>query len=637
MDNEVKKDNGKAIAFGTILILSVLMLPMLIAIFIARFLNTLRVKRVKREGGKRRNLIIFISFAIFIAVSFLLLYFLGAKSSVDNIDWYYPFIPVATEVIAIIQIIQGNVDIATTLLFVLWSSLPVSFAIFGLIVLIRENVKASYTKDIETFNGKLNRDEVSVDPSKLTLFRTIMFFICSIDPKGLKGRHLTPKEWEKTRKTSVMLDDNYGIPVKSLKTHLAIIGTTGSGKTETMYKFIRDAIRREKPVIFVDGKGDKGNIFRLRKMAKDEGRNFVCFALNSAEITSEDGKETIKPSAYNPFASTNPGIMVDGIMALFEYSEEHYKAGARVYMDVMIQTLLALDIKISWEVMMEHLNIFRLKDRLKERYNIGGETKDGEKEEGDGGSFGGAGSSSTPEQKQKEQAYNIDLGQITSIDEKAVSGFTSRMGMFYNSTKDTIKGDGFELKEILEKNTVAIFSLNSLDYPEQATAIGKLILNNVKASAEINSGLNKQTLIALDEFNVFADENIIDILNKTRSKGMEVILAFQSISDLSNISEDFKNQVIENTNNKIIHATNDPDGAEYLSKVLGTHKKIKKTFAEESDGLTGGTSTRVVDEFSAHPNMLKTLKQGECFAKYIQEDGSKITTPLIKVQLYLDK
>ena len=610
----------------------VLMLPVLFGLLIAKGFNNLRLSRITKEKKLWVNLILLGVYISLTTIAFVLLYFLGNQSSVNKITWYWPFIPFATEVLSTIQILHGGVDVVTTLLFVLWGMLPTALFIFVILILGRDSVIGSYSREVAAFEKKMAKDIVSEDPSKLSPGRKVSFFIFSVQQDKITSKHLSDKEWTKERKTSVMLDANYGIPVKSLTTHLAIVGTTGSGKTETMYKFIRDAIRRKKPVIFVDGKGDKGNIFRLRKMAEESKRDFHCFSLNASEIVSDDGTEKITPVPYNPFASKNAGMLVDGIMALFDYSEEHYKAGARVYMDIMIQTLVALELKISWESIMKNLNIYNLKDNLKLRYGLEKEEEQKEKET----TFGTA-KEATNEEKENKRKYDIDVQQLNSIDDKAISGFSSRVGMFYNSTKETIKGEGFELEKVISDDAVVIFSLNSLDYQEQATAIGKLIVNNIKASAEANSTMNKQTLIALDEFNVFADENIIDILNKTRSKGMEVILAFQSISDLSKVSDDFLKQVIENTNNKIVHATNDPDGAEYLAKVLGTKKKVKKTYAEESDGLSGGASTRVVDEFVAHPNELKSLKQGECFVKYIDAKGNKVTTPKIKIERYLDK
>lgn len=244
-------------------------------------------------------------------------------------------------------------------------------------------------------------------------------------------------------------------------------------------------------------------------------------------------------------------------------------------------------------------------------------------------------SAPTIQEAKKRKAFSIDLQQIENIDHKSIAGFISRIGMFYNTTRETITEDGFTLEDVFKENGVVIFSLNSLDYQEQASAIGRLIVNNIKASAEINASLGKKTTIALDEFNVFADNNVIDILNKTRSKGYELILAFQSIADLKKVSDDFMLQVIENTNSKIIHRTNDPEGAEYLASVLGTSKTHKKTYVAEDEETTGKQSVRVVDTYIAHPNELKNLKVGEAFAKYTNEDGTLFTTPH-KIKIKLD-
>lgn len=206
--------------------------------------------------------------------------------------------------------------------------------------------KRFYLEAIAMYEKKLQADEVVADPRKnVSVMSHLIFFMLVLDRKRIEKTTLELHQIVELNKNRVMLDDHYGIPRKYLDRHLAILGTTGSGKTETTFKFLEDSIKNDKPTIMVDGKGDVGNIFRLKALADKYNKPFKVFTLSGREL--KDKGVVIQPSAYNPFSTDNEGILVDSIMSLFNYSEEHYKAGARVYMDLLIKSLLETKTSVS--------------------------------------------------------------------------------------------------------------------------------------------------------------------------------------------------------------------------------------------------------------------------------------------------
>ena len=632
-DKVVKKDNaGDMFFMGVSFVFTILVFPMVLGILVGRGFNSIVINKSFSKAKVKWKMWLKLGFLMaFLLVSILIPLFLGGFSS-STISLYDWVVPVALEGKILLSLISGeHVDVIAILSTFPLLSIIVGVWVFPILYLLRPVIKRHYLEAIAYYNKKLENDEVGVDPSKdVSMGSHLLFFIVGLHRSTVEQVTLTESERGAMKKTHIMLDRRYGIPRKGLKQHLAILGTTGSGKTETTFKFITDSVVHNKPTILVDGKGDIDNIFRAREIAVKNKKPFYVFTLDGRTL-SKEGEEDIKPNTYNPFASDNEGILVDGLMALFDYSEEHYKAGARVYMDIMIKTMLVTKTPVSWDNIIYYLDKFKLIELLKSRYEIDKTPEEKEIKEGKISLT----KANTGKDTKNWKYYTIDIQQLNNIDPKAIGGFSSRIGMFYNTTRETITADGFTLEDTFKTNGVVIFSLNSLDYQEQATAIGKLIVNNIKANAEINAKLKKQTTIALDEFNVFANENIIDILNKTRSKGYEVILSFQSLDDLTKISESFKNQVIENTNSKIIHRTNDPDGADYLASVLGTKKKHKKTYVAMDEETTGGQSVRVVDEYIAHPNVIKNLKVGEAFAKYTLPSGELFVTPH-KIKILLE-
>lgn len=67
---------------------------------------------------------------------------------------------------------------------------------------------------------------------------------------------------------------------KALKQHMAIIGTTGSGKTETAKHFLLDQFEQNQPTIYIDGKGDQGLKKDLKKFCETTGQKFYVFTID---------------------------------------------------------------------------------------------------------------------------------------------------------------------------------------------------------------------------------------------------------------------------------------------------------------------------------------------------------------------
>lgn len=110
------------------------------------------------------------------------------------------------------------------------------------------------------------------------------------------------------------------VPHSILKKHVCLVGTTGSGKTNTLYYFIVNAIYNSKPAIYIDGKGDCANIQRFKTFAKN------------AKIITMDGT-----TGYNPFATGTPTELTDKIISMFDWTEEHYKLGASRFIQLLLR------------------------------------------------------------------------------------------------------------------------------------------------------------------------------------------------------------------------------------------------------------------------------------------------------------
>jgi len=156
--------------------------------------------------------------------------------------------------------------------------------------------------------------------------------------------------------------------------------------------------------------------------------------------------------------------------------------------------------------------------------------------------------------------------------------------------------------------------------------MGKVMLQDVQQEGSLRQvfreSRNQTTFsVTVDEFYNFADESIVDSLNKLRDANLHFTLAHQSIADLELVSKEFSTAVWDNTRTKFILNQDNPELCEKVSKSIGTHQVIEKTVRQQQGALftsltTGDASTKLVETFRLHPNAIKSLAscgQGYCY------------------------
>ncbi|MGK5089406.1 TraM recognition domain-containing protein, partial [Bdellovibrionota bacterium FG-2] len=96
---------------------------------------------------------------------------------------------------------------------------------------------------------------------------------------------------------------------------------------------------------------------------------------------------------------------------------------------------------------------------------------------------------------------------------------------------------------------------------------------------------------------------------KSRSANVGVVFAHQALGDLKALGDSVANAILTNSNVKVFMRGNDPDSAEYFSKVIGTKGTVKYTERQKIGFWTkeksGDVSAREVEEFVIHPNHFK--------------------------------
>lgn len=358
-----------------------------------------------------------------------------------------------------------------------------------------------------------------------------------------------------------------------------VLGTTGSGKTITLRRFYQRAIRKGYPLIVVDGKPDNANIAWLKNLAEQQGRPF--FGFNCAD-----------KQHYDSLANGSYTELKDKIICLKdEWENDYYRSIAEDYLQTTLQVLLRAGVCLDLKRVVQYLSHSDLIDLTK---------------------------STEDEQLMKRVGglRKYDMKDITGLQAHLNILINSELGDFFEKNKNT-----FSLSDVIEQNGVVYFALPALRFPSFSKVLGKLVINDIKAVIDRQSNQGQPVFTIFDEFSVFAGEQVLNLVNMGRGKGIHAIFGTQGLADLDKVDVSFKKQVLNCANTLICHRLNDQESAETVANWIGTQDAFTVTAQlniSQSDGGLG--SVRRNKEFSVHPDAIKQgLQTGEAF--YVTKVG----------------
>ncbi len=363
--------------------------------------------------------------------------------------------------------------------------------------------------------------------------------------------------------------------------HIFVCGTTGSGKTVALSNYIQNCMKKDFPMLIIDGKGDtgKGSILDvLTQLNKQYHKKIYCINLTNPSFSD----------TYNPFYNTSPTVAKDMLINMTDWSEEHYKVNAERYLQRLILLMNKADIKLSFRTIVKHMELEKfsaLSMQLVKEKII----------------------------SKEKHLENLEIAKTSGkIAENSIARFStiaeSELGEIFSDT-------GIDITTALQEKAIVLFILNPLIYPEISPAFGRLVLIDSKKAISQRFQNNNRTFFLFDEINVYASKTLIDIVNKSRSANVTCVLATQSLSDLASAEdENFTQQIIENCNNYLVLRQNSAVNAENWANILGTRQTMDVTYQLQQKGFdttqTGLGSARNVREFLYHPDEIKQLQTG---------------------------
>jgi type IV secretory pathway TraG/TraD family ATPase VirD4 len=99
---------------------------------------------------------------------------------------------------------------------------------------------------------------------------------------------------------------------------------------------------------------------------------------------------------------------------------------------------------------------------------------------------------------------------------------------------------------------------------------------------------NYPIFTVFDEFSVFAGEQVLNLMNMGREKGVHAIFGTQGLADLRKVDPVFLSQIMNCANTLLFHRLNDHDSAESIANWIGTKDAFTVTAqVSQSQGTTG--------------------------------------------------
>jgi len=354
---------------------------------------------------------------------------------------------------------------------------------------------------------------------------------------------------------------------------VTVFGTTGSGKTITLRRFLSRSIKAGYPTIFIDGKPTDENINWVKALAEKTGRPFYGFNCGNF-------------MGYDPFSDGGFTELKDKIMSLKDdWSSDHYKSIAGDYLQAVFEVIFKLGKAPDLKTVVDCLDYNQLALLLRK-------TKDKEFIE---------------RMDRIESDYSAD--DIKGLRAHLNTLVYSEFGRYFDANAKR-----FSLSQAIGENAVVYFALPALRFPEFSAVLGKLVINDLKTAIDRNDGV-KKVFTVFDEFSIFAGKQVLNLVNMGRGKGVHAVFGTQGVSDLRTVSPDFQDQILNCTNTIICHRVNDQTSAETIATWAGTKKEFDVT-AQVTAGNSSASmgSVSLNRSFNVHPDAIKQeLLKGEAF------------------------
>lgn len=389
---------------------------------------------------------------------------------------------------------------------------------------------------------------------------------------------------------------------QTLTQHMAVVGSSGAGKTSFLLSLIYQQIRRGGAVIFMDGKRRHSGFAKMAWLADACGR--------SADLRVIDPQDPTLSHAYNPLlakdAEKEAGVVASKIHKLMPsipdgHPASYYSNLAYEAILKMVRALHRLKRSFSYR---DVLALFESPDQAfrilrQELYND-------------------SNFESLIEVEKFVRKFKT-MGQMSDL----LSGLISELGAISGKPMGDFlcrPVSDVDFYQAIKKGQIIYAALPRLQETKKSEKLGKVILTDLQSS--IGAIYNEKefqplmsALVVLDEFGSYAIPDFSVVFEQAREAGIAVVAAFQLTSQLSDIekglSKGFLETVMGNTETKVFLRLKSLESALWASDFFGQEIRW---FAQVSEGQSTSDSEQVIS-LSRYVNPRRTEGQSASLAQ----------------------
>lgn len=363
------------------------------------------------------------------------------------------------------------------------------------------------------------------------------------------------------------------VPDVAVNQLVLVLGTTGGGKTVSLRRFYQRALSQGYPLIIVDGKPTEENVEWVTELAQSYRRPFYGFNCGNFY-----GYDCLAQGGYTE--------LKDKIISLKDtWESDYYRSIAEDYLQTTFEVLIRCGEPFDLKTVVDCLDYAEL--ALKVR-------------------------------KLTDERLMARVRRLEAYERKDITGLQAHLNLLIHSELGHYfdgKADyRFSLPEVMRNQGVVYFALPALRFPSFSKVLGKLVINDIKTV--IDSATYGRVFTVFDEFSVFAGEQVLNLVNMGRGKGIHAVFGTQGLADLEAVAPTFANQVLNCVNTVLCHRLNDQGSAETIASWVGTRDgfDITAQISQVQGGGTGMGSVRRNKSFIVHPDEIKQgLQPGEAF------------------------
>lgn len=367
--------------------------------------------------------------------------------------------------------------------------------------------------------------------------------------------------------------------------HLIILGETGTGKSVLLEREIQNSIAAGAEVIFINCKEEdraNGMAGRLAAYARSLGATGVSL-------------DPTEAGRYQPFIGTADEIRAR-IMSMVIWTESFYEDAATITLD------LALQIAEKYGNPLQSLP------------EIIEDLVDGQ-------------AAKIAHQRGDVQAQK--LAALLDTDKHA-RGAAMRVASLSIRLRNWTSPAGF----VLGGQDFTGFDLPTATEADAAQALLRAVLSDATAymtpGAAARRKQGRPLHVYIDELSALSGDELIlnqgvNIIERARSNGGRGVYSTQSLHGLGPSATAAR---LINSADVMCFRVSDPETAEWIGKVVGTHLVTETSQQRDGTDATGMGSDRRNKAFKVHPDDIKELDNGQAFLKVQRARWAKVSVAM---------